>query len=84
MIIGASAQAESQEQLRRWLESLGGKIEQLGVDAGNLRNRLASMQGTYITQPEAIGAKAGKPEREAFGLLVANLLSRVHSTNRSC
>lgn len=73
-----AARPENQEQLRRWLEALGVQIQQLGVDAGSLRNRLASMQGMYIsrsplrdTSPETIA------DDQKFAGLVLRLLQQV-------
>ncbi len=73
-----ATQPESQEQLRQWLEALGGKIQQLGVDAGSLRNRLASMQGTYISGSTSLTrTHKGPGEDQHFANLVLRLLQEV-------
>jgi hypothetical protein len=75
---GPTAQPESQEQLRQWLEALGGQIQQLGVDAGSLRNRLASMQGTYISGSTSLTrTHKGPGEDQHFANLVLRLLQKV-------
>lgn len=78
---GEPGSLEDQEQLRLWLEALGGRIEQLGVEAGALRNRLACLQGAYFSasstrQPPADAADS-PCSQEAFALVVDRLLNKV-------